>query len=130
MEREIEQAYLSAKQYKHLRAESLKRIKKDNYEVCKWTERDQRLLEEKENWQPADPNLTDLNYRTYFQPLSYALRGDSRHKYEKLYSNWTFFDELRFNWFTQRYYDPTSRYFFEWVEQKLFVRIMNHLKSL
>jgi hypothetical protein len=81
LEREIEQAYLSAKQFKHIRAQSQKRTTKNDYEVCKWTDRDQRMLEEKENWYPADPNLTDLNYRTYFAPLSYATRGESRKRY-------------------------------------------------
>jgi hypothetical protein len=107
-----------------------RRASKNDYEACRWTEQDQRILEEKLNWQVADPSLTDLNFRTYFAPLAYASRAHCRRKYEQLYTNWTFLDELRFRYFTAKYYDPTSRKYFEWVEQKLFVRIMNHLKSV
>jgi hypothetical protein len=81
LEREIEQAYLSSKQFKHLRSQAQKRINKNDYEACKWTEQDQRMLEEKVNWQVVDSNLSDLNYRTYFAPLLYASRLDFRRKF-------------------------------------------------
>jgi hypothetical protein len=73
------------------------------------------MLEEKLNWQVADPNFSDLNFRTYFEPLNYPARGETRKKLEQIYTNWTFFDDLRFRWFTAKYYDPTSRKFYEWA---------------
>jgi hypothetical protein len=59
-------AYLSSKQFKNIRSEKLKISKGHLAEYVKWTEQDQRILEEKKNWRPTDPNLSDLNYRTFF----------------------------------------------------------------
>lgn len=98
-------------------------------EEVKWTEREQRILEEKRNWQPANPNLTDLNFRTYFEPLEYPARKDNFLKCEKLIRDWTFFDDLKFKWSTGKYYDPRSSKYFDWVLDKLFIRVMNHIRS-
>jgi hypothetical protein len=46
-----------------------------------------------------------------------------------LYLSWNFLDAWKFDWITAKYYDPSSPKYYDWVEQKLFVRIMNHLRS-
>jgi hypothetical protein len=45
LERELEQAYLSSKQFKFLRAERHKLANRPFIEEVKWTEREQRLVE-------------------------------------------------------------------------------------
>lgn len=51
-------------------------------------------------------------------------------KYEQLEAPWGMLERFKWRWFTEGYYSASSRRFFEWVEQKLFVRVMNHLKSM
>ena len=77
LERELEQSFLSVKQFKYLRAERQKRANYSFVEEVKWTEKDQRVLEEKQNWMPVNPNLSDLNYRTFFERLEYQNRVGS-----------------------------------------------------
>ena len=129
LEREIEQVYLSAKQYKFRRAEKEKEMGKQFIEEVKWTERDQRILEEKINWQPTNPTLTDLNFRTYFEPLEYPKRVDYFLKFEKLDREWGWFEDWKFRYFTARFYDPKKSEYYDWVQEKLLIRIMNHLRS-
>jgi len=59
-------AYLGLKQQKSIKSEHQKRSGYQYIDGVTWTERDQRVLEEKKNWVVADYNLSDINYRNYF----------------------------------------------------------------
>lgn len=61
--------------------------------------------------------------------MEYPTRVQNFKKCEQLQRDWTWVDEMRFKWFTSKYYSPQSSKYFDWVQEKLFVRIMNHLKS-
>lgn len=37
---------------------------------------------------------------------------------------------MQFKWSTSKYYTPTTRQYFDWVMEKLFLRIMKHIRSV
>jgi hypothetical protein len=82
------------------------------------------------NWQVNNTNLTDVNYRSYFEPLQYHNRLQARLKFEQLQTSWTWLDQLQFKWSTSKYYIPTTRQYFDWVMEKFFLRIMKHIRSV
>lgn len=54
----------------------------------------------------------------------------ARLKFEQLQTGWTWLDQMQFKWSTSKYYTPTTRQYFDWVMEKLFLRIMKHIRSV
>ena len=88
------------------------------------------MLEEKINWKPADPNITDINYRTFYGPLGLQERLPNRVKYMQLTESWGWWDQVHFKWVDRNDFDPTHRRYYEWVQTRIFSQIMNHVRSL
>lgn len=125
LEREIEAKYLTEKQQKFMR---FTRHRDNGLYKCKWTDSNQRCLEQYKNWQVRPLNEYP-DFRPLFRPLDTAQKLEAQKALLELDGAGAL-ERLRFWALTQAEYAAGSKANLKWVLQVNLVRLVHWCNSM